>query len=105
MTEKLKPCPFCGGKAEFDETREQEHFVFCKDCGGMTVPFDTQQEAAEAWNFRPFEDEKDAEIARLRGALEHATTTETTVDKWGIWRIDGKTFQTWAADVLKGKEE
>ena len=47
----------------------------------------------------------ESENKRLREALEHATTTETTVDKWGIWRIDGKTFQTWAADVLKGGDK
>lgn len=46
----------------------------------------------------------EAENKRLREALEHAVTTDTTVDKYGIWRIDGKTFQTWAADVLKGNE-
>ena len=46
----------------------------------------------------------EAENKRLREALEHVVTTDTTVDKYGIWRIDGKTFQTWAADVLKGNE-
>ena len=45
------------------------------------------------------------ENTRLRKALEHVVETDTTVDKYGIWRIDGKTFQTWAADVLKGGAE
>ena len=49
-------------------------------------------------------EELEAENKRLREALEHAAATDTTVDKYGIWRIDGKTFQTWAADVLKGNE-
>lgn len=30
----------------------------------------------------------EAEIKRLHEALEHAVTTNTTVDKHGIWRID-----------------
>lgn len=47
----------------------------------------------------------EAENKRLREALEHAVTTDTTVDKYGIWRIDEKTFQTWAADILKGSAE
>ena len=44
----------------------------------------------------------EAENTRLREALEHLVSTDITVDEYGIWRIDGKTFQTWAADVLKG---
>lgn len=46
--------------------------------------------------------ELDYENARLRKALEHVAATDTTVDEHGIWIIDGKTFQKWAADVLKG---
>ena len=45
-----------------------------------------------------------SENARLRKALEHVVETDTTVDEHGIWRIDGKTFQKWAADVLNGNE-
>lgn len=55
MTEELKPCPFCGGKAEF-ENDNGEWFVFCEKCGSMTVPFETKPEAKETWNNRPIED-------------------------------------------------
>ena len=48
--------------------------------------------------------ELDYENAQLREALEHVAETDTTVDEHGIWLIDGKTFQKWAADVLKGNE-
>ena len=48
--------------------------------------------------------ELDYENARLREALEHVAETDTTVDEHGIWLIDGKTFQKWAADVLNGNE-
>lgn len=48
--------------------------------------------------------ELDNENIRLRKALEHVAETDTTVDENGIWLIDGKTFQTWAADVLNGNE-
>lgn len=48
--------------------------------------------------------ELDNENIRLRKALEHVAETDTTVDEHGIWLIDGKTFQKWAADVLNGNE-
>lgn len=48
--------------------------------------------------------ELDNENIRLRKALEHVAETDTTVDENGIWLIDGKTFQTWADDVLKCNE-
>lgn len=48
--------------------------------------------------------ELDNENIRLRKALEHVAATDTTVDENGIWLIDGKTFQKWAADVLNGNE-
>ena len=44
------------------------------------------------------------ENIRFRKALEHVAETDTTVDEHGIWLIDGKTFQKWAADVLNGNE-
>lgn len=59
---KLKPCPFCGGEPVL-----QEHVfhgyrstfgVVCLDCCCETRQFyDTQKEAADAWNRRT----KDAE--------------------------------------------
>ena len=102
--DKLKPCPFCGGTANIAKGRI-EFWDYCPHCGARTEFYETEREAVDAWNARPIEDEKDKENKRLRKALEHAVTTDTTVDKWGIWRIDGKTFQTWASDVLKGNEK
>ena len=67
MTDELKPCPFCGGKAEFE--KDEGWFVFCEKCGSMTVLFDTKPEAKETWNSRPIEDAQAAEIKRLREEL------------------------------------
>lgn len=61
-TTELKPCPFCGGKAEmvsdvFDG--RQVWFVQCPwaDCEVSVESFDrdTPQEAAELWNRRAWE--------------------------------------------------
>lgn len=55
---KLKPCPFCGGKAEFDnigDHGEDFFMVCCDDCGASACFGDaseTETGAAQAWNRR-----------------------------------------------------
>ena len=52
---KLKPCPFCGGKAEpfnpFENT-EGTWCVICSECAAATGFEQTEAEAIEAWNTR-----------------------------------------------------
>ena len=52
---ELKPCPFCGGKAQI-EKNEDFVDVSCKDmfCRGWTscLEYKTKQQAIEAWNRR-----------------------------------------------------
>lgn len=62
VTMKLKPCPFCGGKAEicatpwdFTKKRPQENHKFiveCSECLVQTDEFETRERAAEKWNGR-----------------------------------------------------
>ena len=60
MTEKLKPCPFCGGKAEVsyqDDVffRRRLYSVKCgeySDCMGSMGWCNTEEEAVELWNRR-----------------------------------------------------
>ena len=53
--EELKPCPFCGGKAEIVDNGDFVD-VSCKDytCRGWANSLDrkTKQEAIEDWNRR-----------------------------------------------------
>ena len=55
MTEKLKPCPFCGcddiGIWENDEGYIG-YQVYCESCGSMADSYDTPKEAIKAWNRR-----------------------------------------------------
>lgn len=53
MNYELKPCPFCGGKAEFFE---DEFFcrysVVCTECGAGTDTYGVERDAIDAWNRR-----------------------------------------------------
>lgn len=62
--EELKPCPFCGGEAEFySSIAPASHrpccFVYCKECKSKTddfvaddCTFSYKYKAKEAWNRR-----------------------------------------------------
>ena len=57
MTEqKLKPCPFCGGKARIERTdcigSINYHYGYCIQCGARTDEYATKKGAIEAWNKR-----------------------------------------------------
>lgn len=51
---KLNTCPFCGSQAEMEHLGIDGFFVICSksSCGIMTREYDTEEEAAEAWNRR-----------------------------------------------------
>lgn len=61
--QKLKPCPFCGGKAAFHNCAELENEamaakitgqvgIHCCTCRVATLPYESHEEAAAAWNRR-----------------------------------------------------
>ena len=62
MTDKLKPCPFCGGQAKLFNTRVQGgydySYVQCLKCSIHTAKYDvsvnycSSEKATEAWNRR-----------------------------------------------------
>jgi Lar family restriction alleviation protein len=61
MSEKLKPCPFCGGQAVLHKA-ERESFLMaktiflsqisCASCGVNTGVFKEEDNAIKAWNRR-----------------------------------------------------
>ena len=69
MTEKLKHCPFCGGKANIAKGKI-EFWAYCPHCGAQTELYETEKEVEKAWNTRKIEEEQAAEIVRLRGNIK-----------------------------------
>lgn len=54
--DELKSCPFCGGKAEIDESLYT--FVRCENCKAESGVFLHKYEAIRAWNRRVNDDRK-----------------------------------------------
>ena len=52
---KLKPCPFCGGKAKL-EKMGYPHHVYCTECHARVIgkgfDADGEQDAIKRWNTR-----------------------------------------------------
>lgn len=66
MTEKLKPCPFCGGEAQIIRCNSGKYQCFCRNCGcAQTMFFDSPEEVPEEWNARPIENELVEKIEKL----------------------------------------
>ena len=58
MPDELKPCPYCGNRAEYwngDPDGSQGVFVFCEECGlrGPLTMDMTKAAAVAAWNALP----------------------------------------------------
>lgn len=55
MTEKLKPCPFCGGEAALWKTLSGDYHIECInmcDIKPGTLCYHTKEKAITAWNTR-----------------------------------------------------
>ena len=52
MTEELKPCPFCGGKAMY-ATYKKFKYIRCRNCNSVSDFYKTIKESENAWNKRP----------------------------------------------------
>lgn len=54
MATELKPCPFCGGKADVYAVTEYPHRVNirCVKCGMSGATYTNEKKAAAAWNTR-----------------------------------------------------
>lgn len=53
----LKPCPFCGGEAEWRDGSSTKPYIRCKGCGMRTGGSSACDKLKAAWNRRPAHDE------------------------------------------------
>ena len=62
MSEKLKPCPFCGGEA-YTTITEDGHFwvARCRDCHAQIMLCNKEWQAIKMWNRRYLNWEKTSE--------------------------------------------
>ena len=56
-TMKLKPCPFCGGRAHLNNEVDipNTHYyseIVCEDCCARSIATKTNDQAISAWNKR-----------------------------------------------------
>jgi Lar family restriction alleviation protein len=52
MSEELKPCPFCGGKAEYHDNATNYDWVFCTVCKAQVPGNYGKQVPRRQWNTR-----------------------------------------------------
>ncbi len=58
MTENLKPCPFCGGKAVLNTGYPMGLWtVRCNECRGKISRYHSRKEAEAAWNRRIYDED------------------------------------------------
>lgn len=77
MSEKLKPCPYCGSKdvMSFKDFGESTFNIYCSFCG-MTILFATELRMIEFWNSRPIEVRLSAELMKYKVALVKIATAD-----------------------------
>ena len=92
---ELKPCPFCGGKAEFIHNGEDK-YIGCNKCNSRTRCSYSLDELAELWNTRHTLQPKvsDKEIRkeltyRIAGMCINDRSTENAVNSIVEWYRDG----------------
>lgn len=79
---KLKPCPFCGGMNLYYATG-RFYGVECADCGARLGGYNTEEEAAEAWNTRA--EVKESDVSTQSTDADDVSKKIREIDMSNIW--------------------
>lgn len=75
---KLKPCPYCGGEAEFERvgTARVSTIVSCTECGATLESGEVGEIAGASWNIR----EADNQLAKANERVKELEWTLCNLD-------------------------
>jgi len=76
--EELKPCPFCGGKAELfnylsNHLSKERFWIACIACTADVPSTESKEDILKRWNTRPIEDALKAENETLKQKIKELT--------------------------------
>ena len=107
---KLLPCPFCGGEAEFERmgTPRQSCIVACTDCGGRLEASEEGAACGSQWNDRHVPDGWQVVPVEATSSMEDAgreAGSSAYADYDGIRIVDAWEAMLAAAPKLGGGDE
>ena len=79
MSEEIKPCPFCGSDAEYDDFTEA---VTCvnKTCNSYGPDGKNDYDAIQKWNQRPYDYDMPAIVKKVRQLEEQNKELQKELD-------------------------
>lgn len=104
---ELKPCPFCGGEPEMQQSGfgnpEWLHFT-CRKCAASSGAGKGEEHARRFWNTRPTpprQDEQEARVVDARFKLTPEYLAMTPLQKWETLALNGLlgTDEPWIEDM------
>ncbi len=88
--EKLKSCPFCGGKASMYIAYDDGYYVCCDECGCGLPVYNTEEEAIKIWNQRVADAGKTLTCFKCHGTGIHKAPI---LNDNGEWADEWESFQ------------
>lgn len=110
MTEKLKPCPFCGGKVKapiifetIDSPKKQYLWlVICHNCGSSSAYDFTEEKVVEKWNARAEPDQVEFSPEWLKEARSKAGLSKNELGR--RIGVSSTSIRKWESGQCRPKE-
>ena len=105
MSNKLLPCPFCGGEAKYDKSKGYD-YIICDECGARNFAF-TKEQAFNEWNARVDVSLTRSDIEKMVKPLEELSLFKEFINKdaliiSGCYSINEikPVFRNWIVDLV-----